>query len=78
MIIWVLFCCTMWFWAICSPIVLILVLIAFIGNPETPDIPGRDATEKLNQVVMVVFIALVGLAFVWLRVRGYLKFGERD
>jgi len=72
MILWVLFCFVMWAGAIMGPIILLCwVLSDFVGGIDLG--PNPDQTAHLGGG-----LGAIGLAFVWLRCRGYLKFGNRD
>ena len=74
MIIWVLFCFVMWAWAIMGPIILAAWVLSLVGLANLVDLgPNPDETVR-----MAACFTTVALAFVWLRCRGYLKFGDRD
>jgi hypothetical protein len=76
MIVWVLFCFGMWAWAIIGPLGLLLGTLSLAGV----DFISAGATRDETVRIMGTFagVGAVGLAFVWLRCRGYLKFGDRD
>jgi hypothetical protein len=77
MILWVLFCFVMWYWAIVGPLFLVIGIMSLYGV-DFIDFPGQTITEKLSYMEFGAVLSTVGLAFVWLRCRGYLKFGDRD
>jgi hypothetical protein len=59
----------MWFWAIAGPLVFVLgVLSYFVDVGEVLAIRGRDAVSVGG------VLGGVGISFVWLRMRGYIKF----
>jgi len=75
MIIWVLFCFFMWAWAIMGPLILLAWVLSFVlGFAGFIDL-GPNPEETVR---MAAGFGALGIAFVWLRCRGYLKFGERD
>jgi hypothetical protein len=76
MIVWVLFCFVMWFWAIVGPLFLVIGPLSFYV--DWVEFPGKTPEEKLGNMGLGASLGAVGIAFVWLRCRGYLKFGERD
>jgi hypothetical protein len=72
MIVWVLFCFVMWAWAIMGPLILMAWGLSFFV--DVVDL-GANPNETVR---MAAGFGTLGIAFVWLRCRGYLKFGERD
>lgn len=79
MIVWVLFFFVMWAWAIAGLLTVIFGTISFCVDTDWINVlPGSTQQEKLAYMGQAAFVAAVGLAFVWLRCRGYLKFGDRD
>jgi hypothetical protein len=72
MVVWVLFCFNMWLWAIMGPIFLLAWILSFFGD-------FIDLGPNPNETVALgVGLGVVGIAFAWLRCRGYLKFADRD
>jgi hypothetical protein len=70
-LLWVLLCLVMWFWAIAGPVcVLLAVASHFVDLRDVLEFPGREA-EALS---VGGVLGAVGISFVWLRVRGYVKF----
>jgi succinate-acetate transporter protein len=78
MVVWVIFCLVMWAWAITGPLAVVMVTIALTLEPEWLGSVGETPREKMLNLQVGVVLGAVGLAFVWLRLRGYLKFGDRD
>ena len=76
MIVWVLFCFVMWAWAIMGPLFLLFGTLS-LANLDFVDM-GATRDEIIRNMQFGGGIGAVGLAFVWLRCRGYLKFGDRD
>jgi hypothetical protein len=77
MIVWVLFCCAMWFWAISGPLIVLAGVLEFLNVPFIA-IEGPTTEDKVRLMGMGAVLGAVGLGFVWLRLRGYLKFGDQD
>ena len=70
-LLWALLCLAMWFWAIAGPMcVLLAVASYFVDLRDVLEFPGREA-EALS---VGSVLGAVGISFVWLRVRGYIKF----
>ena len=76
MIVWVLFCFVMWGWAIIGPLSLLLGTLSLAGVDFIS--AGRTKDETILNIEIGAACGAIGLAFVWLRCRGYLKFGDRD
>jgi hypothetical protein len=70
-LLWVLLCLVMWFWAIAGPLcVLLAVASHYVDLRDVIEFPGREV-EALS---VGGVLGAVGISFVWLRVRGYIKF----
>jgi hypothetical protein len=68
-LLWALLCLVMWFWAIVGPLLVVGGAASyFVDLRDVLDIPGREALS-LGGV-----LGAVGISFVWLRMRGYIKF----
>lgn len=78
MIVWVFLCFAMWAWAIIGPFTLVFGTLSYLEVPffQSMSLPGDTAGEKLNYLGMTTILGAVGISFVWLRCRGYLKFGD--
>jgi hypothetical protein len=75
MIVWVLFCFIMSGWAIIGPLILLMRVLSFFV--DWADI-GANPEEIHRNLSLGAGLGAVGIGFVWLRCRGYLKFGDRD
>jgi hypothetical protein len=70
-LLWAFLCLVMWFWAIAGPLcVLLAVASSFVDLSDVIEFPGREA-EALS---VGIVLGAVGISFVWLRMRGYVKF----
>jgi hypothetical protein len=70
-LLWVFLCLVMWFWAIAGPLCVPLAVASnFVDLRDVIEFPGREV-EALS---VGGVLGAVGISFVWLRVRGYLKF----
>jgi hypothetical protein len=78
MIVWALFVFIMWAWAITGPITVSTVAFQMIWEPEWGVPLGVTTQDKWMQLQIGAVLGAVGLAFVWLRLRGYLVFANRD
>lgn len=68
-LLWALLCLVMWFWAITGPLLVVLGAASyFVDLRNVLDIPGWEALS-LGGV-----LGAVGISFVWLRVRRYVRF----
>jgi hypothetical protein len=68
-LLWVFLWLAMWCWAIAGPLCVVLgILSYFVDLGDVLAMPGRDALSVGG------VLGGVGLSFVWLRMRGYLKF----
>jgi hypothetical protein len=69
-LLWVLLCLVMWLWAISGPLLIVGgVASYFVDLRDVLDIPpGREA------LLFGGVLGGVGVSFVWLRMRGYIKF----
>jgi hypothetical protein len=60
---------TMWLWAIFGPLYLVLAIILyFVDQPDWHYFTSGHA------LALSGFIAVVGVSFTWLRMKGYIKF----
>jgi hypothetical protein len=66
----------MWFWAIFGPLAILIGALSFVT--DLVNFEGATPNEKLANMGFAAPLGAVGLAFVWLRWRGYLKFAGRD
>ena len=68
-LLWVLVWLTMWLWAIAGPMCVMMWVIAqLVDLPDWLSFPNGEA------LVPSAFLGLIGVSFVWLRLRGYIKF----
>jgi len=71
-LLWAFLCLVMWFWAIAGPLCVMLAVTSyFVDLRDVIEFPGRRA-EALS---MGSVLGAVGISFIWLRMRGYIKFG---
>jgi hypothetical protein len=79
MIVWVLFCLIMWGWAIILPILVVLGVIQMLFHPPFMDVElGATPEEQMRNLGSAAVMGAIGLAFVVLRLRGHVHFGDRD
>ena len=79
MIVWVLLCFAMWAWAIMMPLIIMLGVVDMLFHPEWLSVNlGATDDERLRNLSSAGVLAAVGLAFVVLRLRGHIRFGDRD
>jgi hypothetical protein len=78
MVVWVLFCFMMWAWAIVGPITVLTVAFQMIYEPEWGAPLGVTERDKWMQLQIGAVLGAVGIAFAYLRLWGYLRFGDRD
>jgi hypothetical protein len=70
-LVWAMLCLVMWFWAIVGPLCVVLAIVSnFVDLRDVLEFPGRQA-EALS---VGSVLGAVGISFVWLRMRGYVKF----
>jgi hypothetical protein len=78
MALWVLLCLGMWFWAIIGPLNVVLGALSFFFDlSNVIDIfgtPVQTTGQKAVYLSVSAALAILGVGFVWLRRRGYLKF----
>jgi hypothetical protein len=71
-LLWVFLCLVMWFWAIAGPLCVMLAVASYIVDLRGAlEFPGGEV-EALS---VGSVLGAVGITFVWLRMRGYIKFG---
>jgi hypothetical protein len=83
LLLWAILCLIMWFWAIAGPLFVVLGALSFfidlnaigisLSGPD--DEPIRTTTQKIVFTATSALIGTVGITFLWLRKRGYLKYG---
>jgi hypothetical protein len=79
MIVWVLLCFILWAWAIIMPLVFVLGAVQMLFQPPFLDMQlGATNEEQLRNLGTAAAQGAVGVAFVVLRLRGHLQFGDRD
>jgi hypothetical protein len=79
LILWLLLWLTMWCWAIAGPLCVVLAAVSFFVD-LSPVVsislfgqPVRTTEQKIALVALGAALSFVGLGFLWLRCRGYLK-----
>ena len=80
LILWFLLWLVMWFWAIIGPLYVVLAVVSFFVDLSpwvSMTLPGGESVETTEQKLLFLAIGavlgFVGLGFLWLRHRGYLK-----
>jgi hypothetical protein len=69
-LLWVFLSLVMWFWAIIGPLYVVLGILSYLVDlRDVFPFPGRQALSLGG------FLGAVGISSVWLRMRGYIKFG---
>jgi hypothetical protein len=70
-LLWVFLCLALWFWAIAGPLCVMLAVTSyFVDLRDVIEFPG-GGVEALS---VGSVLGAVGISFVWLRMRGYIKF----
>jgi hypothetical protein len=68
-LVWALLCLVMWFWAIVGPLFVVAGAVSYYFDlGEILAIPGWQALSVGG------VLGAVGIGFVWLRMRGYIRF----
>jgi len=73
----------MWFWAVVGPLFVVLGELSFFIDLEAIGItltgndgePIRTTRQKMTFIALGVLFGVVGIGFLWLRRRGWLKDG---
>jgi hypothetical protein len=79
MVVWVLFCFVMWAWALIGPLCFVLGIVQMYLDPRWLDIElGVTPREQQQSLTTLAVTGDVGVAFVALRLRGHIRFGDRD
>jgi hypothetical protein len=80
LLLWTVLCLVMWFWAIIGPFFAVLAAISLfvdispvVGMTWFSGEPVRTPGQKAVFIAANAFIGLVGIGFLWLRRRGYVK-----
>jgi hypothetical protein len=74
MLVWTLLCFIMWCWVIFGSLWLALGVLSFVSDRSDVIAIGAKPMSMTEQKVLCAAMTAVGIAFVWLRRRGYLKF----
>lgn len=68
-LLWGLFVLVMWFWAVVGPLTVVFgILSSFV------DLRGFTSVPSEQSITFGIILGTVGLCFVWLRLRGDIKF----
>ena len=80
LILWTMLWLLMWFWAIAGSLFAVLAAVSFfvdvspvVGMTDFFGKPVRTTEQKLVFLAAAACLGLVGIGFLWLRRRGYLK-----
>jgi hypothetical protein len=84
--LWALVCLAMWFWAIVGPLFVVLGALSFFLDLGAFGIdisgfggePVRTTGQKLTFMAVGAIGAIVGIAFLWLRRCGWLRYGPPE
>jgi hypothetical protein len=81
-LLWALLWLALWFWAIIGPLFVLLGALSFFVDLDTLGIqlslgagPIQTTGQKNTFIAMGAVMGIVGIGFLWLRKRGYLKYG---
>jgi hypothetical protein len=80
LLLWTLLWLVMWFWAIVGPLFVVFAAVSFFVD-ISPVVslnlfggePVRTTEQKTVFLAVAAFLGCVGIGFLWLRRRGYLK-----
>ena len=79
LLLWLFLCFAMWFWAVVGPLLAVLAAASFfvdVSSVVSLDLfgePVRTAGQKAVLLAVGVVAGFVGVGFLWLRRRGYIK-----